>query len=198
MAVGHWLANLRKTGGLGKDEERATERREALECIDPYWNPTWPLAWQQRHAALTVVLADGATLAEILPGVTVDGQDIGTWLHTQRTGWEQLSQEQREHLTELGVQPPPTAEKEAPAKPAKARKGASAAFERGLAALAQYKHREGHVKVPRAHTETVVLDDQEHTVNLGVFLSNTKSRRSKLTTDKLTALAEHGLEWAAT
>ncbi|AQY20667.1 hypothetical protein T261_08929 [Streptomyces lydicus] len=41
-AVGQWLANLRKTGGLGKDEERARERREALERIDRYWNPPWP------------------------------------------------------------------------------------------------------------------------------------------------------------
>ncbi|MCK7628154.1 Helicase associated domain protein [Streptomyces sp. RS10V-4] len=198
VAVGQWLANLRKTGGLGKDEERATERRGALERIDPYWNPTWPLVWQQRYAALAVVLADGATLAEILPGVTVGGQDIGTWLHAQRQGWEQLSEEQRERLAELGVEALPTVEKEAPVKAAKARKGVSAAFERGIAALAQYKHREGHVKVPRAHTETVVVDDQEHTVKLGVFLSNSKSRRGKLTAGKLAALAEHGLEWATT
>ncbi|WP_102922626.1 DEAD/DEAH box helicase [Streptomyces noursei] len=196
VAVGQWLANLRKTGGLGKDEERATERREALERIDPYWNPTWPLVWQQRYATLAVVLADGATLAEILPGVAVGGQDIGTWLHAQRQGWEQLSEEQRERLAELGVEALPTVEKEAPAKAAKARKGVSAAFERAIAALAQYKHREGHVTVPRAHTETVVVDDQEHTVKLGVFLSNAKSRRDKLTADKLAALAAHGLEWA--
>ncbi|WP_411126312.1 hypothetical protein [Streptomyces sp. x-19] len=41
-----------------------------------------------------------------------------------------------------------------------------------------------------------MTDDQEHTVKLGIFLSDTKTRRDKLTTDKLTALAEHGLEWA--
>ncbi|MFE4023084.1 Helicase associated domain protein [Streptomyces sp. NPDC059101] len=198
VAVGQWLANLRKTGGLGKDEERATERRGALERIDPYWNPTWPLVWQQRYAALAVVLADGATLAEILPGVAVGGQDIGTWLHAQRQGWEQLGEGQRERLAELGVEALPAAEQKAPAKAAKARKGVSAAFERGIAALAQYKHREGHVKVPRAHTETVVVDGQEHTVLLGVFLSNSKSRRGQLTADKLAALAEHGLEWATT
>ncbi|MFJ9551956.1 hypothetical protein ACIRPF_38195 [Streptomyces erythrochromogenes] len=33
-------------------------------------------------------------------------------------------------------------------------------------------------------------------VKLGVFLSNTKSRRAKLTSDKLQALAALGLEWA--
>jgi hypothetical protein len=33
-------------------------------------------------------------------------------------------------------------------------------------------------------------------VKLGVFLSNSKSRRAKLTADKLTALANLGLAWA--
>ncbi|WP_327228638.1 helicase associated domain-containing protein [Streptomyces platensis] len=62
--------------------------------------------------------------------------------------------------------------------------------------MAQYKAREGHVKVPRAHTETVVIDDQEHAIKLGVFLSNAKSRRGKLATVKLRQLADLGLEWA--
>ncbi|WP_435848351.1 helicase associated domain-containing protein [Streptomyces decoyicus] len=42
VAVGQWLANLRKTGGLGKDEQRATERRKALERIDRDWNRRGP------------------------------------------------------------------------------------------------------------------------------------------------------------
>ncbi|WP_432003653.1 Helicase associated domain protein [Streptomyces sioyaensis] len=193
VAVGQWLANLRKTGGLGKDEERATERREALERIDRDWNPPWPFEWQQRYAALAAVLADGATLAEILPGVTVNGHDVGAWLHAQRTGWEQLGEGQRERLAGLGVEPLPAGAVQAPAKAAKS----SSAFERGVAALAQYKGREGHVTVPRAHVETVVVDDQEHAVKLGVFLSNTKSRRGKLSADKLQRLAVLGLEWAA-
>ncbi|MFJ6752072.1 helicase associated domain-containing protein [Streptomyces sp. NPDC091266] len=192
VPVGQWLANLRKTGGLGKDQKRAKDRREALERIDRGWSPPWPFEWQQRYAALAAVLADGATLPEILPGVTVNGQDIGTWLHTQRTGWEQLNYGQRERLAELGVEPLPASEAPATAKAAKG----SSAFERGVAALAQYKDREGHVTVPRAHVETVVVDDQEHTVKLGVFLSNTKTRRAKLTPDRLQRLANLGLEWA--
>lgn len=42
-----------------------------------------------------------------------------------------------------------------------------------------------------------MIDGQEHTVKLGVFLSNTKTRRGKLTADKLQALAALGLKWAA-
>lgn len=49
--------------------------------------------------------------------------------------------------------------------------------------------------VPRGHVEALP-DGSE--VKLGVFLSNTKTRRAKLATDKLAALAGLGLEWAAT
>ncbi|MFE4801759.1 hypothetical protein ACFRFL_44145 [Streptomyces sp. NPDC056708] len=48
--------------------------------------------------------------------------------------------------------------------------------------------------VPRGHVEQ--LEDGTE-VKLGVFLSNTKSRRAKLTASKLQELAELGLDWAA-
>ncbi|MET9760159.1 helicase associated domain-containing protein [Streptomyces sp. NPDC006372] len=128
------------------------------------------------------------------PGLTVhDGMDFGTWLAKQRhhAVWQGPKDAQRELLEAVGVTPLPP-EWEAPAK------GASVAFERGIAALlAQHKARTGSVKVPRAHVETIVVDGQEHSVMLGVFLSNSKSRRAKLTADKLQQLADHGLDWAA-
>ncbi|MFD7283813.1 Helicase associated domain protein [Streptomyces sp. NPDC059862] len=85
--------------------------------------------------------------------------------------------------------PPEQAETKKPSR------AASGAFERGVAALAQYKARTGSVgPISRSHVE-VLPDGTE--VKLGVFLSNTKSRRAKLTADKLQQLADLGLEWAA-
>ncbi|WOI60883.1 helicase associated domain-containing protein [Streptomyces fradiae] len=70
-------------------------------------------------------------------------------------------------------------------------------FERGLAALTQYRSRTGCVgPVGRSHVEVVVIDGEEHPVKLGVWLSNTKSRRDKLSTEQLAALAALGLDWA--
>ncbi|MFE1936339.1 helicase associated domain-containing protein [Streptomyces sp. NPDC059474] len=135
VPVGQWLANLRKPGGLGKDEERAEARRASLVAIDPDWNPDWPINWQRHYAALAGLLEEGATLAEILPSVAFRGQDVGTWLTTQRESWEQLSDGQRDRLAQLGVVPLPP-EPETPTKPPKAALGP---FERGVAALAQYK-----------------------------------------------------------
>ncbi|MDX2697809.1 DEAD/DEAH box helicase [Streptomyces ipomoeae] len=189
--VGQWLSNLRRPGAL----DDHPEWKNALEAVDEHWNPEWPADWQRHYAALRELVADEEGQADVMPGVTVHGMDVGKWLAKQRQHdvWTGLMDRQRERLEQLGITPLPP-EQEAPAK---ARKTASGAFERGVAALAQYKARTGSVTVPRAHVETVVVDGQEHTVKLGVFLSNTKSRRAKLTGNKLQVLAELGLDWAA-
>ncbi|MEU1232303.1 Helicase associated domain protein [Streptomyces sp. NPDC005828] len=186
--VGQWLSNLRRPGALDDRPEWET----ALEAVDKDWNPSWPPEWQRHYAVVREMLAEETILAYIDPGVTVHGMDIGTWLARQRQPevWAALSDGQRERLEAFGILPHPP-EPAAPAKPSTATTGA---FERGVAALAQYKARTGSVTVPRSHVE-VLPDGTE--VKLGVFLSNTKTRRAKLTPDKLQQLADHGLEWAA-
>ncbi|MFB7969549.1 helicase associated domain-containing protein [Streptomyces rubiginosohelvolus] len=72
------------------------------------------------------------------------------------------------------------------------------AFARGITALAQFVQREGHLKVPRQHTETVVIDGQEHEIKAGVFLSNHKSRRAKLSPEQREQFAALGIDWATT
>ncbi|MDQ1052028.1 DEAD/DEAH box helicase [Streptomyces sp. V4I2] len=191
LRVGQWLSNLRRPGALADHPEWEA----ALKEIDPDWNPKWPADWQRHYAAVRELLREEAEFSEILPGVTCHGMDVGKWLQKQRrhTVWQGLKAGQRERLEQLGVVPlPPTQE-----APPKARTGGPGAFERGLEALRQYKHREGHVTVPRDHVENVVFDGQEHAVKLGVFLSNTRSRRAKLTKDKLKHLSGLGLAWAA-
>ncbi len=132
---------------------------------------------------------------EVLPGVTVHGQDVGRWLQRNREHavWQGLMDGQRQLLEQLGIAPLPP-EQETPAKASKAALGA---FERGVAALAQYKARTGSVTVLRGHVETVMVDGQEHAVKLGVWIMNQKGRRAKLASDKLAVLARLGLEWAA-
>ncbi|WP_460113980.1 helicase associated domain-containing protein [Streptomyces platensis] len=96
---------------------------------------------------------------------------------------------QRERLEQLGITALPPAEE----VPAKARKGGPGAFERGVAGLRQYKARTGTLTVPRGHVETLPDGTQ---VKLGVWLTNTKTRRTKLTVEKKAVLAELGLDWA--
>ncbi|MFF7492810.1 DEAD/DEAH box helicase [Streptomyces rubiginosohelvolus] len=198
VPLGQWLSNLRRPGGLGTDPDRADERRKALEAIDPEWNPTgWPVDWQRHYAATRHLLGEEqGRPAGLLLGVTVNGVDVGTWTtrQTDPAVWDTLSPEQRERLEALGLTR--RTETAPDATTAAGKSGTGSAFERGITALAQFVQREGHLKVPRQHTETVVIDGHEHEVKAGVFLSNHKSRRNKLSTEQREQFAALGIDWA--
>ncbi|MCD9901060.1 Helicase associated domain protein [Streptomyces sp. MT29] len=188
VAVGQWLANLRKPGGLGKDTETATQRREALEAIDPDWNPRWSVDWQRHYAAARTLLGEEQGLTEILPGVTVNGVDVGAWAvkQTDRAVWDALGPEQRARLESLGLKPRP-----APAASSTPQGKGPGAFERGITALTQYAEREGRVVVPRAHIE----ETPHGPVRLGTWISNTRSRRERLNAQQREQLAALGIDW---
>ncbi len=129
-----------------------------------------------------------------------EGDDLGKWLERQKNpgNWAQLSTEQQARLAALGVRPverPATA----PAAPrsAKGPSKAQQAFQRGLTALTQWVEREGvHRPVPRGHSEEIAVDGEPEPViiKLGVWVSNTKTRRDKLTQEQLAALRELGMQ----
>ncbi|MFF0451197.1 helicase associated domain-containing protein [Streptomyces sp. NPDC004609] len=213
--IGQFLANLRRPGALDGHPGRAA----ALAAIDPDWNPDWPTTWQRHYAALRELVRDEGVdgdRPDILPGLTIHGMDIGRWHARQRQPavWAQLTEGQRERLEQLGVQPHPHTADTATARGA-AGGGAGAgtqhgvtggkgpdAFQKAIAALAQYQAREGHLKVPRGHVEVLAAGwgpDRDGEagveVRLGVFLSNSKSRRAKLSPERLGMLARLGLHW---
>lgn len=51
--------------------------------------------------------------------------------------------------------------------------------------------------MPRRHSEEIAVDGEAEPVlvKLGVWISNTKSRREKLTQEQRDALRELGVEW---
>ncbi|MEU5743717.1 Helicase associated domain protein [Streptomyces tendae] len=204
VPIGLHMANLRRKSGLGKDPKRAAQRAQQLAAIDPDWDCLWPLDWQRHCRRLARLAADepGGILPDVTPGVTIDGDDLGRWLQRQKqpATWKLLSSEQRERLLKLGVQtdqapsPAPTA-----VRAAKGPSKAQAAFHRGLAALTQWVEREGADRpVPRGHGEEIAVDGEAEpvAVKLGVWLSNTRARRDKLTAGQLEALRELGVRWA--
>ncbi|MFE5098214.1 helicase associated domain-containing protein, partial [Streptomyces sp. NPDC056638] len=146
------------------------------------------------------------------PGVVYDGDDIGTWRWRQQEPgtWAQLLPEQRERLTALGVRGaalPVAAAAPAELRPAltaalkgpkKAGSKAEAAFQRGLAALTRWVEKEGQRPIPRGAVVEIAVDGEADPVpvKLGVWLSNTKSRRDKLTAAQLAALRKLGIGWA--
>ncbi|MFD6478996.1 Helicase associated domain protein [Streptomyces anulatus] len=205
VPIGQHMANLRRKGGLGKDPERAAERSAQLSAIDEDWNCPWPLNWQRHYRVLADLVDADGVLPYIAPGVTFDGDDIGTWRWQQQNAGvqAQLLPEQRKRLAALGIpvtepaSPAPAAPRTAKAK-TKGPSRAQAAFQRGLAALTEWKEQEGDRPVPRGAVVEVAVDGEAEpvVVKLGVWISNTKSRTDRLDTDQLTALASLGLEWA--
>jgi hypothetical protein len=208
VPIGQHMANLRRKGaknGLGKDPERAAVRAAQLTEIDPDWNCPWPLDWQRHYRVLADLVDADGVLPHIKPGVVFDGDDIGTWRWRQQEPgtWAQLLPGQQERLTALGIQAPPPAPAPVSAPAASStEKGpskAQQAFQRGLATLTQWVEREGADRpVPRGHSEQIMVEGETEPVpeKLGVWISNTKSRREKLTSEQLAALAGLGLEWA--
>jgi hypothetical protein len=175
------MANLRRKGaknGLGKDPKRAAKRAAQLAEIDPDWDCPWPLNWQRHYRVLADLVDADGHLPYIAPGVLMDGDDIGTWRWRQQEPgtWAQLLPEQRERLTKLGIKGavlPVTAAAPAELRPApaaalkgpkKAGSKAKAAFQRGLAALAQWVEKEGQRPVPRGAVVEVTVDGETEPV----------------------------------
>ncbi|WP_079159774.1 DEAD/DEAH box helicase [Streptomyces griseus] len=200
VPIGQHMANLRRKGGLGKDPKRAAERAKQLAAVDPDWNCPWPLSWQRHYRVLADLVEADGVLPYIAPGVTFEGDDIGTWRWRQQEPgtWAQLMPEQRERLEALGVRGAtlPVAIAPATTSATKGPSKAQQAFQRGLAALAQYIAREGESSVKRTHREKVVIDGQEHDLALGIWYSNQKQRRDKLTAEQLDALRKLDVRWA--
>ncbi|WP_405835085.1 Helicase associated domain protein, partial [Streptomyces platensis] len=205
VPIGQHLANLRRKGGLGKNAERAAQRAKQLTAIDPDWNCPWPLDWQRHYRVLADLVDADGVLPAIEPGVVFEGDDLGKWLQRQKqpSTWAQLSSEQQERLAGLGVQPAQApAPAPTPKHTAKGPSKAQQAFQQGLAALAQWVEREGNRPVPRGHSEEIAVPGdggdgaESAVVKLGVWVSNTKSRRHRLTSEQLHALRELGVEWA--
>ncbi|MFG2623003.1 Helicase associated domain protein [Streptomyces sp. NPDC048507] len=200
-ALGQWLTNIRRPEGLGKDPVRAQRRADALAAIDADWNPGddehgWTVDWQRHYAYLAQLLAEGARLTAIRPGVTRHGEDVGRWLATQRRGFDQLNPEQQGRLAALGVKKAVRARTAAVKTSTTTASGrGAAAFQQGVQALTQWVEREGEgAGLPgRGHVEQLPGGGEHRT---GVWIVNQKQRRDRLDTGQLAALAGLGVPWA--
>ncbi|MEV4881429.1 Helicase associated domain protein [Streptomyces cyaneofuscatus] len=106
--LGKWLAWQRRRAHQGR---LSSARAKALAMIDPWWNPAWPLQWQQAYHRL-------CTAAAGADGVTPTNHPRGLyrWIRVQQESWEHLHPGQQDLLTALGITPhTPVGERPAPA-----------------------------------------------------------------------------------
>ncbi|MEU3208496.1 helicase associated domain-containing protein [Streptomyces cyaneofuscatus] len=163
-------------------------RRRALEDIDPSWCPSWSVAWQRCFHLARLHVQGGQTLPEESGRVVVQGEDLGRWAGGQRRQWEILGAAQQWLLREaLGLDPV----QEGEGGVAQPRRTRAQVWAANLAAARQYQEREGHLEVPHRHTEKV--GEAEHA--LGVFIANSRSRRTRLAPERVEELSELGMRW---
>lgn len=198
-----WPTSRRKgaKNGLGKDPDRAAERAAQLSAIDEDWDCPWPLDWQRRHRVLADLVDAGGQLPDIAPGVLMDGDDIGKWLQQQKqpAAWARLLPEQQERLTKLGVQPA-----QAPSPTPAVSRGAKGAEQSaagvsagpGGARTVGGAGRRPPACAARPQRRVVAGTTEPVVVKLGVWVSNTKTRRDKLDAEQRAALGELGVDWA--
>lgn len=159
---------------------------EALEAIDPGWCPVWEIGWQRAFRLALAHVQAGDALPLRAGEVIVQGEDLGAWAAAQRLGWDKLLPAQQWLLdSALGLEPTDEAEQQ-PTRRTQADRWAT-----HLAAARQFHTREGHLRVPRKHVETV---DGEQ-IRLGSFMDNNRRRATKLTPERWAELDALDMRW---
>jgi hypothetical protein len=97
--LGAWLTSQRSRA---RRAQSATKRCLALDAVDPWWNPPWPLAWQRVYAAVRRLVESGQQLdaSAGFPGIDAE---LARWLSQQRAAPHRLHPDQRRLLAEIGV-----------------------------------------------------------------------------------------------
>ncbi|MFC4326509.1 Helicase associated domain protein, partial [Streptomyces andamanensis] len=202
--VGTWLKNQRAAArkavqnaarraagetGVPATGELSEARREALEAVDAGWCPAWDAGWQRAYRLCQAHRRAGAPLPKAAGEVLVQGEDLGAWVAGQRSEWERLMPQQQDLLKQVGVEPAPAGAEAAAVRPVGRREAARAV---NLAAARQYSEREGHLRVPRKHVETLP-DGTE--IKLGAVIDNTRRRAGKLSDEQRAEWTALGMRW---
>lgn len=206
-AVGIWLKNARAAARKAKEIDRrraeglpvessagalSDERREQLEEVDASWCPSWPVTWQRAFHLVRIHLDTGGTLPTEAGDVVRQSEDLGRWVQSVRYGWDELTTVQQWMCEQvLGIEPAP--EEEKPQRP----RTQADKWNAHLGAARQFFGREGHLKVPRKHVETVLSEDgQEDQYRLGAWVNNQRSRAAGLSPERVEQLSKVGMRWS--
>jgi len=208
--VGIWLKNARAAARKATEIEQRRaeglpvksaagampeERREQLEDIDPAWCPAWPVAWQRAFHLARLHLETGGALPTSPGTVVHQGEDLGRWVRSVRHRWDNLTGVQQwmcQHI--LDIQPAAQDEKPPP------RRSQADKWAMNYAAAKQFYQREGHLHVPRKHTETILIgddgeDQEEHQLRLGAWINNQRNRADSLSPERIKQLTTIDIHW---
>jgi len=188
-AFGRWLTNRRAAARTRADNGLEPDPTDTtLAEIDPYWNPPWPITWQRLYYTARTYAEASITLDD-LPAdfITDDDEPLGEWVTAQSTEYSTLHPEQLRLVSELGItliEPD-----DEPAQPTGRAARQQRQLNQGLAAVAAFRDREGHVHIHQR--DTVNVDGEE--IKVGQWLKNLRRRWDSLPPEHVQAVTAAGL-----
>ncbi|MCL3998989.1 DEAD/DEAH box helicase, partial [Streptomyces lavenduligriseus] len=190
FAFGRWLTNRRSAARDRADKGLKPDPTDtALTELDPYWNPPWSITWQRLYYTARAYAEASITLDD-LPAdfLTDDDEPLGEWVRAQSTNYGTLHPEQLRLVRELGITLIEPAEDE-PQQPTGRAARQQRQLEQGLAAVAAFHDREGHLHIRQR--DTITLNGEEYKV--GQWLKNLRKRWDDLPPEHLQAVTAAGI-----
>jgi uncharacterized protein (UPF0303 family) len=163
--LGTWVINQRN-----RKDTLSVQRRRSLEAIGFNWTLLVRDSWEEGFAALKEFKAREGHCR--VPERHEEGSfKLGRWVARQRIKRQAMSMASRRQLDAIGF----------------VWDSYESAWERGFAALKQFKAREKHCRVPRVH--------REGAFNLGTWVVNQRNRKDTLVVQRRRSLDAIGFVW---
>jgi Helicase associated domain len=164
--LGRWVALQR----MAKDK-MLSKYRERLNAIGFIWD-LHEFAWEEGFGALTKFKGREGHCR--VPRYHLEGEyKLGQWVSVQRLSRNDLSAERKERLNTIGF----------------VWDGRKHYWENGFAALAEFKAREGHCRVPSMHIE--------NDFKLGLWVTTKRRTKEKMPPKLRSQLNKIGFVWRA-
>ncbi|MGW1787654.1 Helicase associated domain protein [Streptomyces tubercidicus] len=188
--LGSWLAAQRRKAKTGRLPH---EHGQALDAIDPDWNPP-RTEWHRRYIRARTLVAT-TCWEPALPSTSPIGEHraIVNWVVTQRLTFFQLQPRQQELLIDLGIPPLPGG-----MYSDRAYDPQRHAFYAALGHAAAFLNREGHLDVPRRHMEPTPTRADAPAFALGEWIHKRRKHPELLTPKQRRALEALRMIWHPT
>jgi superfamily II DNA or RNA helicase len=162
--LGQWVINQR-----ARAESLPAIRRQQLDHLGFVWDSN-DADWEEGFGYLKVY-KEREGHCQVPRRHIENGFKLGNWVNNRRTSKDDLSEERRQRLDELGFIWDTLA----------------TAWEKGYLRLKAYKEREGDCRVPARH--------KENGFNLGNWVNNRRANKNDLSEERRQQLDELGFVW---
>lgn len=184
--VGRWLSECRRKA---KADKLTPAQQQSLSAVDPWWNPPpgFTLMWRRFYAYAKAHVAAHGTGHVPNAYKTSDGTPLGQWLNRQLNHFHQLHPAQAQLMLDLHLAPQADSIYEGERGTERFRE-----FRPYLEAAVRYLAREGDLRVPRQHVETIW---GSQTIALGRWIHKIRKTPEKLTPQERQALERIYMVW---